>query len=213
MDQYLEGYGEDYGALSTQSDILLSPDDEEEVDMVDVRKLRFGKQGRKVSREEEPIKSRSASGLEQEEKQNSETGRQESASKLHKLQRSKRATEADAATDSQRGMHQESHLENARSEEMQLTDVDQVKDGTRSLSQHREETMPVELKPSRSEDSMDAHMSYESSSSKSDHSERKGGVNLPLAEQHYTEGIRRLQLSREAYDEEHFGKVICNLGV
>ena len=59
---------------------------------------------------------------------------------------------------------------------------------------------------------MDAHMSYESSSSKSaDAEESKGRVQLPLAEQHYTEGIRRLQLSKAAYEEEHFGKVLCEV--
>lgn len=195
MDQYLEGYGEDYGALSTQSDILLPDDGEEEMDVAAMRQLRFAKQGRKTSREEELLKSKSASNVEDKR---SETGKLESSSKPRKLKRPKREVETSTIPDPRKGQQRESAPEEG----------DREQQGAMGNGQKEEENTNPQLRPACSEDSMDAHMSYESSSSKSDGEESKGGgVQLPLAKQHFTEGIRRLQLSKEAYEEEHFGKV------
>lgn len=196
MDHYLEGYGEDYGALSTQSDIFLPQEDEEEIDVGVIRQLRFGKQGRKTSREEQ-FKSRSASDL--EDQKIPETGKHKNLFLLQKLRRPKRVVETSTTTDPGEGEHQENTPQGDHSEHQGSTGNE--------AKPTEGETMHTQLRPACSRDSMDAHMSYESSSSKSD-AEESGGVQLPLAEQHYTEGIRKLQLSREAYEEEHFGKVL-----
>ena len=77
---------------------------------------------------------------------------------------------------------------------------------------------------SRSNDSIDANAEYESLTSvssevvfkeeihKAENEGKQGSsnVDLPLAVEHYTEGVKRLQKSAQEYEEQRFGKVFIN---
>lgn len=186
MDQYLTGYGEDYGALSTQSDIMLSPEEEEDLDREAVRQLRFSPQ-RRISREsieDQLPKCKSDSTIDDnhEAHSNKEVFK---LVKLKRLEREVKKSKSNGAHTAEETMAQESN---------EQVDIEETEEEKRLRA--------------ASVDSMDGHLSYGSGESKSDsEQESSGRVSLPLAEQHYTEGIMRLQLAKEAYEEEHFGKV------
>ena len=193
MDNYLDGYGEDYGALATQSDVMLPQDDKEDLNTTVLRQLRFNSYGRRVSREEQPLKSKSDSSI--DDSMSIERIKLDGLTKLKKLTRPKKSDKASAGKTAAAAV------------------VNGDRDGAEDEGTTAEEQ--PKIKQSHSEDSMDAHMSYESSTTADHDEEREGGagVKLPLAEQHYTEGIQRLQLSHTAYEEEHFGKKVREIVV
>ena len=189
--EYLDGYGEDYGAMATQSDVMLPQEDKEDVSVAVLRQMRFNSQGRRMSREEQPLKSKSDSSI--DDSMNIDRIKLDGLTKLKKLMRPKKTNKVSTQPPVEATV---------------LVNGDRASTGSSGDEGAIVAEEQPKIKPSHSEDSMDAHMSYESSTS-ADHEEERevASVKLPLAEQHYTEGIQRLQLSHTAYEEERFGKV------
>ena len=79
-----------------------------------------------------------------------------------------------------------------------------------------ESQLPKHTVFSRSNESIDVRPEYDSLTSISSDSEQgalrddkmgSSNVDLPLQVEHYTEGIKRLQISAQEYEDDHFGKV------
>ena len=222
MDNYLEGYGEDYGE---SAHILDAPTTAVE------KKTKSDKKKKKSKH-----KDGDASGKKKKSK---------SAKKLKKeeemLDREKNLEEIDSPINFEVEVEEVKTnndipvLELEETEEAHLfeqkpplfDEEDEKKLLAANMASGHDEPLSrygfvsrVSNNVSQSNDSIDALPEYESLTSvssdydrleKPDSESKKGSsnVHLPLASEHYTESIKRLQKSTEEYEEEHFGGKVC----
>lgn len=227
MDNYLDGYGEDYGESAHILDVPMTVG----------KKIKADKKKNK-SKKEKKLKHNDDDGSGKKKKS------KKSAKKLKKeeetLDREKTLEEIDSPINfkvevgevkTNNDITVETEQKEAQSFEQKppLFDEEDEKKllAAKMANGHDDEPLSkygimsrVSNHVSQSNDSIDALPEYESLTSvssdcdrleKPDSESKKGSsnVNLPLASEHYTESIKRLQKSSEEYEEEHFGGKVC----
>ena len=221
MDTYLDGYGEDYGE---SSNVLAAPefDKKKKTSKRDKTKTKQNKSGEKMKKKSPKKQPTDDSELVSSHPPTMVAERDE-----------KMDTHTPEVEEIEIQVHSESNeeikLQPIDHLDQDIPSYDEVTNSTAKQNAKRKKAKKYKGKIdgatakhdviSRSNDSIDAHPEYESLTSissdivvnhKEDDGSQKGSnnVDLPLAVEHYTESIRRLQKSTQEYEKEHFGKVL-----
>lgn len=190
VQDYLGGYGEDYGQMTDE--MILS--NGIEPDMKDKKNKKSSK--KKPKKEKEKKAKKSSKTKINQEKETPPKAKQVTISTQEEVIPPAPKEDTDDEPLMEEGMIREEG------------------EGVPADDQHMSP-----LQGARSQDSIDAHPSFESLVDDDEEeidrereaSEREERVTPPEETEHYTEAVRRLQEANEEYEEQHFGKVTYHL--